>query len=368
VAALPSDLPELLSALEALPRVALLDGAAVHRGLWPAAQLLAADTFTAGPRPELRFDLLVAPELAQSARADLAAWLGALRDSSRAVLIGVPPARGQELARLLADGSLLARATSAAALGPANDTQAELWLIRGALRWPLIRIDDYPTGVRPIPEDLAPIHRVLTAFEERAVPYCLGIVPGLLTEPMFVFLTTLRYMQPAQHGYDHAYPRMSARLLRHRDPWNERATVGGFNEFRFHRHASIVRKLRAGQELLQARLGKPVTTYIPPCNRCDRSTVRALRALGFTLCLCDLPVPAGPVPVLRSDFYGRSSEARLRPEHEVLCLHTNWEWDLARAGDHAALPTFVDDVRKLSAEKERALLRLASYLNDSAGS
>jgi hypothetical protein len=358
----------MLSALEALPRVALLGGGAQDVQLWPTAQHLAAHSFARRPRPELRFDLIVvpAPFIAQLP-SDVSGWLARLYASTRAALIAWPVSRSAELGAALPEARVLARARAGLALAANPELDSELLLVRGDLRSPLIRIDDYPTGVRPLPSDLTPVHRVLTAFEERSLPYCLGIVPGILNDAMFEFLSQLRCMTPAQHGYDHAYPRMSARLLRKRDPWNERASVGAFNEFRFQLYGSIERKLRTGKQLLEARLGKPVTTYIPPCNLCDRSTAKALAALGFQLCLSDRPVPGEHLPVLSSDFYGRSSEVgALRPEQEVLCLHTNWEWDLARAGKLDALPRFLDEVLRLTATKERALLRLARYLSESA--
>jgi len=356
---------ELLSALEALPRVALLGGGGQDRQLWPTAQPLAADSFARGRRPELRFDLIVMPA-AENTPDDNTAGLAAVCASARGVLVMSPRRRLDELLHGQPAGRVLARAHGGLALAAQAESDAELLLLRGDLRFPLIRIDDYPTGVRPLPNDLGPVHRVLAAFEERSLPYCLGIVPGILTDSMFGFLAGLRHMSPAQHGYDHDYPRMSARLLRKRDPWNERGTVGVFNEFRFQLYPSIERKLRLGKQLLEARLGKPVTTYIPPCNRCDRSTARALAALGFELCLSEGPVPGAHLPVLASDFYGRSSEGSLRPEHEVLCLHTNWEWDLARAGDLTALPLFLDDILRSTQAKEQALLGLARYLNESA--
>jgi hypothetical protein len=356
---------ELLSALEALPRVALLGGDARDAQLWPTARCLAAHSFARGPRPELRFDLIVVPGVEPLTGGS--GWMASVCSSTRAVLMVWPRSRSAELGPELPETRVLARAPGALGLAADSELDTELLLLRGDLRFPLIRIDDYPTGVRPLPSDLTPVHQVLSAFEERSLPYCLGIVPGILNDGMLEFLSGLRHMTPAQHGYDHAYPRMSARLLRKRDPWNERATVGAFNEFRFQLYRSIERKLRAGKQLLEARLGKPVTTYIPPCNLCDRSTAKALAALGFQLCLSDRPVPGEHLPVLSSDFYGRSSEAAaLRPELEVLCLHTNWEWDLQRAGKLDALPRFLDEVLRLTAAKERALSRLAHYLTESA--
>jgi hypothetical protein len=227
----------------------------------------------------------------------------------------------------------------------------------------LIRIDDYPTGVRPIAIDLEPLHAVLRQFERRQVPYWLGIVPGVLSEPMLEFLSGLRCLVPVQHGFDHGYPRSSARLLRSGDPRNQRGTVGAINEFRFQRQSTIARKLRVGQELLERRLGRAVRTYIPPCNLCDRSTAKALVELGFELCLCDKPVPAGFLPVLGSDFYGRSPQAVLDARIEVLCLHVTWERDIQAEGDAHALTALIEGVIAQTARKRHAIARLALALS-----
>jgi hypothetical protein len=232
-------------------------------------------------------------------------------------------------------------------------------LLRGELSTPLIRIDDYPTGVRPIAGDLAPLHEVLAQFESRELPYWLGIVPGILDPSMLDFLASLRFMVPVQHGYDHGYPRLSARLLRKGDPHNQRGTVGSVNEFRFQMYRTIRRKLSAGRELLERHLGRPVRAYIPPCNRCDRGTAKALASLGFELCLSDRPVPEGYLPVLGSDFYGRSPEAVIDPAMEVLCLHATWERDVREQGDLQSLPLFIERGLAIAEHKRAAIERLA---------
>src|SRR5262245_47846734 len=140
---------ELLSALDALPRVALLGGGPEHRELWPNAQQLAADSFATGARPELRFDVIVVPR-PPLGEAGLSAWLSALGASTRAALIAVPALDNAHLRAALDPEQLLARASSATSIAPAAVAGTELWLVRGALGFPLLRVDDYPTGVRPI--------------------------------------------------------------------------------------------------------------------------------------------------------------------------------------------------------------------------
>lgn len=318
----------------ALPRVAAVS--LEHEGV-----LLPESTF-ASVRPEYRFDLIL---VGRGGTQD-GAWFERARKSCRALLVEVDSARKQELLATSADHVLAAG--------------TDRLLIRGALSYPLIRIDDYPSGVRPFSADLSGVHAVLALFESHSVPYTLGIVPGILDERMLEHLSSLTFMTPAQHGFDHQYPKYSRKLIARGDPENQRGTVGIFNEFAFTWYRTILRKLRAGKELLEQRLQKPVRAYIPPCNVCDRSTSKALEQLGFELCLCDKPVRSKRVPVLGSDFYGRSSGAKLEPNMEVLCLHTNWEWDVARVGDREALPRFLDRVLEIHREKERAISALAA--------
>jgi hypothetical protein len=325
--------PELAAAL---PRVAAVAQA--------GAPALPAGVFKDHARPELRFDLIAVGHTA-AFRGDTRGWFARALRSCRALLVEVDPTLRAELLATF-DGLVLGAGT-------------KHLLLRGALRFPLIRIDDYPSGVRPIPADLSPIHDVLLQFETRSVPYTLGIVPGILDAQMLEFLSSLRCMLPAQHGFDHRYAKYSARLIARGDPWNQRGTVGAFNEFRFATYGTVVSKLRAGKELLERRLRKPVSTYIPPCNVCDRATSKALFRLGFELCLCDKPVASRRVPVLGSDFYGRSADATPDASMETLCLHTNWEWDVARGGNREALSAWIERVIELTAEKQRAIELLA---------
>jgi hypothetical protein len=329
-----ASVPELATAL---PRVA----AVAHTG---SATALNPSVFNSRARPELRLDLLAVGRTA-AFHGDARGWFARALQSCRALLVEVEPALRAELLASF-DGAVLG----------AGEKRL---LLRGALRFPLIRIDDYPSGVRPIPADLTPIHDVLMQFETRSVPYTLGIVPGILNDRMLDFLGSLRCMLPAQHGFDHRYAKYSARLIARGDPWNQRGTVGAFNEFRFATYGTVVSKLRAGKELLERRLRKPVSTYIPPCNVCDRTTSKALQRLGFELCLCDKPVASRRVPVLGSDFYGRSADAKLDARMETLCLHTNWEWDVARAGNAQALSTWIERVVELTNAKQRAIELLA---------
>lgn len=345
--------------LDALPRVAAISPNAQQQTMWPNATRVDPAVWNARQRPELRFDLVVVGDRPEPAGRP-EGWLPRVLGSCRAALVSLSETDRSSIDPRALDTRVLAQARPA--LGANPGVSSRLTLFRGDLDFPLVRIDDYPTGVRPILDDIEPIHCVLRTFEQHQVPYWLGIVPGIMNEKMFDFLGGLRFMTPAQHGYDHAYSRMSARLLRRNDPFNQRATVRGFNEFRWHRYRTILKKLGTGKHLLEERLNREVMAYIPPCNVCDRATAKALQAVGFKLCLSDKPVPRAILPVLASDFYGRSTQARLGPETEVICLHVTWEADLWRAGNESALSAMLEHIVAGTVHKRDAIAQLAQHI------
>lgn len=51
-------------------------------------------------------------------------------------------------------------------------------------------------------------------------------------------------------------------------------------------------RLAKGKEFLEAMIGVPVTTFVPPWNRYDLNTLRALEELGFSTISASLPGPA----------------------------------------------------------------------------
>ena len=226
-------------------------------------------------------------------------------------------------------------------------------LLRGDLADPILRVDDYPTGIRPILTDLEPLHAILRKIDERGVRYYLGIVPALLTEPMFDFLRGLKHMVPVVHGYDHAYPRYAPLLNAKGDPFNAH-TVGVFNEFKGVPYPTILERLREGRRLLEDRLAKEVRGYVPPCNIGDRRTARALKEAGYHFYLSEKSIPEQTLGWVRSDFYGRSNQHDGRRAADVVTLHVTWEWDLVREGDLHSLDRLLDHLaERKRAERER---------------
>ena len=218
---------------------------------------------------------------------------------------------------------------------------------------PLIRMDDYPTGVRPVLEDMTPLHMILRKFDDAALMVHLGVVPALLTDDMADFLRSLRHLVPVAHGFDHGYPRLVSRLIEHEDPFNEKRTVRRFDEFKGVSTATITEKLSEGRRILEDRLGCCVTGYIPPCNCASWKTGRALVRAGFTHYLSERKIRFCKLPCLGSDFYGRSSEYDYSRQPRSICLHLTWEFDLIRKGDTGSLDRLVDHLLDRQSETGR---------------
>ncbi len=236
-----------------------------------------------------------------------------------------------------------------------------LRVYRGDFTDPLLRVDDYPTGVRPILQDLSPLHEVLSLIEQAALPFHLGIVPSILEERMLPFLRGLSQLVVSQHGVEHGYAKHSQLLLDAGDPFNQKGTVGGFDEFAGQAYAEILGKLHAGRHSLTSRLGQTPRSYIPPCNESNRNTGRALTACGFEYILSEKPVSGCELPCIGSDFYDRSSAYDPASEPNVASLHVTWEADLRRSGDTESLPRFLTGlVNQRSRAREEAARVAAS--------
>jgi hypothetical protein len=241
----------------------------------------------------------------------------------------------------------------------------ELHVYRGDLTEPLLRVDDYPTGVRPIRKDLRPLHAVLSRIDRAKIPFHLGIVPGILDEPMIAFLNGLEHIIASQHGFDHGYPTYSRILLESNDPNNQHGTVGAFDEFSGESYANQLERLKLGRDLLEARLGRAVRSYVPPTNTANRRTGRVLEVLGFEYVLSERPIPGCTLPSIPSGFYGRSAELPPGPVPDVLTLHATWEADLVERGDDSLGPflaAVLAERERRRDEVERVVERIVSRL------
>jgi hypothetical protein len=218
-------------------------------------------------------------------------------------------------------------------------------VIRGDLAEPILRIDDYPTGVRPLLDDLTPVHDILKRIDERGIRFHLGIVPALVTGDMSRFLRSLRNMIPVAHGYDHSYPHYSSLLTKVGDPFNQR-TLTDFDEFEGLSYRETLDRLRRSRLMLEQELGVEIDTFIPVCNIGDRKTGAALAEAGYQRYLSDRPINGCDLAWIWSDFYGRSSEYDYKRPADVVTLHATWEWDQARDGETIALDRLLSHLQQ----------------------
>jgi hypothetical protein len=226
----------------------------------------------------------------------------------------------------------------------------------------LVRIDDYPSGVRPLVADIGEINSVLLEFERFGIDYYLGIVPAILDDGMRSFLSGLRCMRPVLHGYDHGYPRFSKHLLEHGDPFNKRGTVGGFDEFRDEEMSVIRQKLEKGKTILEEISGAVVTDYIPPCNMAGSKTGSVLEQLGFRRYFSEKEIPRCSLVRVESDFYGCSADFPMGSRARVITLHVTWEYDLFRRGDSRSLVNLLHYLQRCRKRRRNLVEKLFSHL------
>jgi hypothetical protein len=150
----------------------------------------------------------------------------------------------------------------------------------------IIRIDDFPTGISTVPDDLSDYFRVLDCFEHHGIQYHLGIVPELLRR--FVNsddierLTRYRCLVPVMHGYDHLFDRMNRILIANNDQQNTRNLVSGvFYEFESRTQEWVNDHLTQGREYLENVFNRIIVHYIPVCNRIDDKLITGLINSGF---------------------------------------------------------------------------------------
>ena len=191
----------------------------------------------------------------------------------------------------------------------------------------IIRIDDFPTGIRPILEDLEPLYEILMEFEKRELRFVLGIVPSLLTDDMIKRLKTFKYLIVGQHGYNHNYNSLHKKLLDNKDPYNDWCCMDQFNEFEGKEKFEIKKLINKGRERLE-EIG-PTNIYIPPCNSLDENTLKALEDLKFKYILGDgISLRSEKMPIIPSQFYDRVRGLNINnSKAAVCCFHVTWEWD-----------------------------------------
>jgi hypothetical protein len=183
----------------------------------------------------------------------------------------------------------------------------------------ILRIDDYPTGIRPIqPGQLDMFDRMLAELP----PFHLGVVPATYSLVNHSFYSPNAII--CQHGCEHGYTEKSKLLVN--DPYNH-GTVGVFDEFEGMDDESIATELVLSKSFLMDEFDCYIDTFIPCCNVIDTRLAKLIAEAGFTRILCENVVPS-PIPIIKSDFYGKLEDLKGKPD--VVTLHITWEWDTVR--------------------------------------
>tara|TARA_R100000008_G_scaffold86229_1_gene78468 strand:- start:2228 stop:2962 length:735 start_codon:yes stop_codon:yes gene_type:complete len=161
----------------------------------------------------------------------------------------------------------------------------------------LVRIDDYPNGVRPNSywsgsscgfnddwqEHTFQLNLVLREFEKRKIPYILGVVPALIEDRDIEYLKSLQYCEVALHGYDHGCVMFKqVRPLRGAGKSIHGGWTGVDNEFhpRFRKSKEqITREFSKGLDILK---DFDVNHFIPPFNHMTQDAIDAVKDCGLT--------------------------------------------------------------------------------------
>jgi hypothetical protein len=190
----------------------------------------------------------------------------------------------------------------------------------------ILRVDDFPTGIRPVLKDISPIIRILGMISHYFGRVSLGIVPKLFNMELY---DMIRHMdiEPCMHGYDHKYFKYSKMLADAGDLYNVRTVADQFNEFQEDGEDVIFGKIMEGKKILEDLYRRKITSYIPPCNKLDEPTKRALKACGFTTVFSERKYNDGMFEYITSDFYGKVLELNDKTSYSVVTLHLTWEYD-----------------------------------------
>ena len=189
----------------------------------------------------------------------------------------------------------------------------------------ILRIDDYPSGIRPIQDgQIEMFGRMLNELPAMF----LGIVPTTYDSFDCKLHETHENVIPCMHGYTHGYEKHSGRLTSSGDIFNNNS-IGVFNEFEGLERENILTQLKTGKKSLEQRFGRDVNTYIPCCNIIDEPLCEMLAEVGFRNILCEKEVKS-PIPIIRSDYYGKLDKIDFKKRYWVVTLHITWEWDIVR--------------------------------------
>jgi len=202
----------------------------------------------------------------------------------------------------------------------------------------LFRIDDYPTGVKPvIPNRFTEFNKVLVEFEKRELSYLLGVVPYLIDQEDIDYLKTLKHAVVALHGYDHNYHTFTELNREEFKGWNTQ---------------SIVAKLKHGLDTSLKDFS--IDAYIPPFNNFSQNLIDALIELNFNTITTGVNPPIFDYKTLsvmtpKHAFYGTSTEiidhmTTFDKTKDHIALHLTWEITEYNEQKEWQLPKILDIV------------------------
>jgi hypothetical protein len=205
-----------------------------------------------------------------------------------------------------------------------------------------LRIDDYPSGIRPITQKVEGFRLLLSRIDSFDFPFILGIVPALCTELDWKFLAGLRNMVPAMHGITHDYYVYSQLLKEVKDYENNQTVSRQFNELNGINPKYLSDILRSYRNLMRDKLNQEIEIFIPPCNRVTIRQSLALRKAGFRMLYSENKNPFLFLPNFQSSFYGRSDQ--FLSTHGIATLHITWEYDLYEKWGFSYLDYFMGEL------------------------
>jgi len=161
----------------------------------------------------------------------------------------------------------------------------------------IIRIDDYPTGVRDKIDNYRKFaDQILNEFERFNIPYMLAVVPDLLEPEDHTFMQNRRNMTVGMHGLNHDQRKVGFRKI--------------INEFTDNTVEHNLKLLKRGKELLREY---DTVCFIPPGNAYDLNLLKALAMDEFKLCFGTFPKvwrSRSPIIILHASppLYGLSRD------------------------------------------------------------
>lgn len=210
----------------------------------------------------------------------------------------------------------------------------------------IIRIDDYPSGIRPILKDQSPLFRILDEFEKREIYFHLAIVPKEMDDFFDDRILKYKYLIPIMHGYDHKYYQYSKELVLNKDIYNTHTVIDQFDEFDHNSIIEITKKLKQGKDILNKYFKKEIDTYVPPCNLLNKNTKIALINQGFKTVFSEKYFYNSKLKCVPSDYYG-TLECMPLKKYKCITLHLTWEYDTLRTKGIGEITKKLDFIKNM---------------------